>query len=53
MDNYTQVNEIIFGNVTIRVHKPELTNEEKAKRELLVINTLQNVGWELVGREKK
>lgn len=51
MDNYTQVNEIIFGNVTIRVHKPELTNEEKEKREMLVINTLQNVGWELVRKE--
>jgi len=51
MDNYTQVIEIIFGNVTIRVHKPELTNEEKEKRKMLVINTLQNVGWELVRKE--
>ena len=53
MENYTQVNEITYGNVTIRVHKPELTNEERAKRETLVINTLQYVGGEFLERSNK
>lgn len=51
MENYKQANEIKYGNVTIRVHRPELTNEERAKREMLVITTLQNVGMKLVRKE--
>ena len=48
------VKEIQYGNVTIILHRPELTEEEKKRSEANVLTAMQHIGKEIVrNREKK
>lgn len=46
-DTYKQTKEYKIGNAIICVYAPELTEEERKKRERNIINTLRIVGKEI------
>lgn len=48
------VKEIQHGNVTIVLHRPELTEEERKKSETNILRAMQQIGKEIVqNREKR
>lgn len=47
------VKEIQCGNVTIRIHRPTLTEEERKKREGLIISAMEQMAWEMQKGERK
>lgn len=47
-DVYTQVKEITYGNITIRIHRPDLTEKERTSREARIATSLQAIGREMM-----
>ena len=47
-DTYTQVKEITYGNITIRIHRPDLTEKERNCREGRIVTALQAMGREMM-----
>ena len=48
------VKEIRYGNVTICITRPELTEEERKKSEANILRAMQHIGKEIVcSREKR
>lgn len=46
------VTQYTFGNAIIEVHRPELTAEERARREAQILIALQQYGKAMVEAEK-
>lgn len=51
--NYYEPITITHGNVTIRIHKPVLTEEERKKREACVAVAMSAMAKEMREREDK
>lgn len=43
-DTYSEPKVITYGNITIRVHRPDLTDEERQRREAHVLAAMQQIG---------
>ena len=45
------MNEYIIGNAIVLVSRPNLTDEEQAKREGVILTALQQIGKEMHGKK--
>lgn len=52
-DNCIKSKTLTYGNVTIRIYRPELTVEERQDREAQVIAVMQHIGTEMRKGEMK
>lgn len=46
------VTQYTFGNAIIEIHRPELTNEERIRREKQILIALDNFGKAMVDAER-
>lgn len=48
---YLEPTTIEYGNITIRVHHPDLSDEERQRREGQIIAVMQQMGKEMIKKE--